>query len=69
MWLIGILAGTLVAMFTLAGGGWVPLDDSIPVLSTLVGLIGGAIGFYFGNARHHSQVIGFAERPEVSTES
>lgn len=54
--LVFTLMGTLVAMFTLAGGGWVSLSDSIPILATLVGLVGGALGFYFGSARHGSVV-------------
>jgi len=52
MWLIWILAGTVIAMFTLAGGGWVSLSDSVPVLATVVGVVGGAIGFYFGGGAH-----------------
>lgn len=43
-------------MGTLAGGGWVSLADSIPILSTLVGIVGGAIGFYFGGDIHHNHL-------------
>jgi len=28
-------------------------NESIPVLSTLTGLVGGAVGFYFGGDTHH----------------
>jgi hypothetical protein len=37
-----------VAILTLAGGGWVPIKDSLPVLTALIGVVGTALGFYFG---------------------
>jgi hypothetical protein len=46
--LVWVLAGTVAATFTLAGGGWVSIKDSLPVLTALIGVVGTALGFYFG---------------------
>ena len=45
MW---ILEALLPCVFALAGGGWLKLTDSLPVLTAVVGVIGTVLGFYFG---------------------
>jgi hypothetical protein len=54
--LVWVLAGSVVAIFILAGGGWVSIKDTLPVLTALVGVVGTALGFYFGG--HSSGTTG-----------
>ena len=46
--LVWTLAASVMAILTLAGGGWVSIKDSLPVLTALIGVVGTALGFYFG---------------------
>lgn len=50
--LLWIFGGTVGAVLGLAASNTLALSKSLPILTAVVGVVAGALGFYFGGHEH-----------------